>query len=80
MQARIAAARGDITGARRSGKKALGLNIAAVLLYVVLVIFVVIAGLVLRLLHIQLLYNATELVPISSAIKTEHIIIGIYVL
>ena len=36
LQAREAAARGDLDGARRSGQMALGLNIAAVMFYVVI--------------------------------------------
>ena len=46
IQARIAAARGDTIGAMRSVKRALGLNIAAVVLYFVIL---PIAGLALGL-------------------------------
>ena len=36
LQARDAAARGDLEGARRSGQMALGLNIAAVVFYIII--------------------------------------------
>ena len=49
LQARVAAARGNTAGASHSGKQALGLNIAAVVLYVVLLTFTLIAGLALGL-------------------------------